>query len=192
MSRSKTKPLVQTDEDSCGPAALKVALQIIGIRISYRKLVEYCHTNTRGTTLPNLIKAANKAGATVLTVEWATLRHLQSVLKTPPQRPLSAIVDYFYDGQYEDTGHYAAVAAYSSRLSKIIIFDSYTGRKKSYLWTEFLDRWYGFDHKRKKIPHRSNRFKLSKKWHNRLLLILAKDKSYLPEFTISTAKTFTP
>jgi ABC-type bacteriocin/lantibiotic exporter with double-glycine peptidase domain len=193
MSRSKAKPHSQPDEHSCGPAALKTALEILGVRKSHSQLANLCKTNTHGTTLPNLIKAANKCGISVLSVEWATLRHLQSVLKNTPLRPLAVIVDYLYDiddEHSEDTGHYATVASFSSRLSKIVIFDSYTGKKKSYLWTDFLDRWYGFDKKRRKISHRRNKFKLSRKWHNRLLLILAKDQGHLPKFTTPTAKLF--
>ena len=195
MGRSKAKPQSQPDDSSCGPAALKTALEIIGIRKSLKTLTKLCRTNSKGTTLPNLIQAANKSGANVLTVEWATLRHLQSVLKPNPTQPLSAMVDYFYwkdgDEPDEDTGHYATVASYSARLSKIVVFDSYTGKKKSYLWTDFLDRWYGFDKKRRRISDRGKKFRLSKKWHNRLLLILAREPEFLPTFTTPSTKLFT-
>lgn len=199
MGRSKAKVTIQPDDFTCGPASLKVALEILGIRKSLPTLTTLCATNPRyGTSVNNLIKGINRLGLPVLAVEWANLRHLQSALKYTPQKPRAVIVDYLYDLKanaepHEESGHYSTVASYSARDSRIILFDpSNHGRKKSFKWTEFLDRWYDFDFKRRKIKKRGTKFKLVKSWSNRLLLVISKDPSHLPKFTAKTSRLFLP
>ena len=190
MGRNKAKTYSQPDETTCGPAALKTALEILGIRKSLPGLVKLCGTNKNGTSVKKLIRAANQLDLAVLTVEWATLRHLHAALRHNSQKPLAVIVDYLYDldrdySPDEESGHYATVASFSGRQGKIVLFDSSSGGRKSYLWSEFLDRWYDYDYRR--IKNRR-----SKKWHNRLMLILARDASHLPRVTTSTAKLHLP
>ena len=190
MSRSKAKPYPQPDENSCGPASLKTALEILGIRKSFSTLSRLCGVTKQGTSVKKLIRVANRLGVSVLAVEWATLRHLQSALKSISSQPRAVIVDYLYlDKQpYEETGHYAVVATYSARNGRILIFDSYSETKKSYSWHDFLDRWYDYDYRRIKTSRR--RYTRSRKWHNRLLLVLARNPDHLPRFTIRTAKLY--
>lgn len=192
MGRTKTKTYAQPDENSCGPAALKNALNIIGLRSSFKELCRLCKNTKNGTSVANLIKAANNQGASVMTVEWATLRHIQRILKAKSGQPLAGIVDYLYmDGEpHEDTGHYAAISSYSARNSRLILFDSYSGTKKSYLWTDFQENWFDYDNKRITSKHAIRRGQLYKRWHNRLLVILARDEQHLPKFTTPTAKIY--
>lgn len=195
MGRSKAKPHPQPDEFTCGPASLKTALDIIGRRVSLTHLTGLCRTTKNGTSVKNLIKAVNRLGYPVLAIEWATLRHLQSALKTLPDQPRAVIVNYqeIDTGDKKDeSGHYATVARFSARDSRIQLFDSYTGKKKSYKWTRFIDLWYDYDFRRIKTARRHRQFRLARKYYNRLMLVIATDPDFLPKFTISTARLFLP
>lgn len=197
MGRSHITPIHQPDDTTCGPSALKLALEIFGKHKSLDLLINLCKTNSSGTTTPNLIAAANKLGFSVLAVEYATLHHLQSALKYPPNRPRAAMVTYLYDldekeHPHPDSGHWAVVSSYSARKSRIVLLDSITAKKKSYQWEAFRERWMDFDLKRKKIKRRGKKYKMIRRWQQQPLIILAKKASDLPKFKISTAKLFTP
>ena len=194
MSRSKAKPVFQPDDFSCGPVALKTALSILRVKSSVKELKTICKTNSRGTSIPNLIRGANRKGVYVMAIEWATLKHLQSALKYAAGQPRAVIVDYLYKDAtpHEETGHYATVSGFSSRSSRIILLDSYTGTKKSYRWTDFLDRWYDYDYQRVKAEHSIRRYQLYKRWRNLLMLVLARDPKHLPKFRNSTKKIYLP
>ncbi|MEK7064679.1 MAG: cysteine peptidase family C39 domain-containing protein [Patescibacteria group bacterium] len=188
MGRSKAKTYLQPDDRTCGPASLKTALEILGIRKSLGELIRLCKTNRNGTSPARLIRAANRLGISVLAVEWTTLTHLQNALKHKPLKPRAVIVDYLYDlkadfSPHEESGHYATVASYSASNRRIILFDSSSGGKKSYDWKDFLDRWYDFESKKRQA-------KFVKSWNNHLMLVLARNVNYLPKFKISTAKLF--
>lgn len=188
MGRSKAKTYLQPDDNTCGPASLKTALEILGIKKPLGELIRLCRTTRNGTSPIKLIRAANRLGVSVLAVQQSTLTHLQNTLKHKPLKPRAVIVDYLYDlkadfSPHEESGHYAAVASYSASNRRIVLFDSATGTKKSYDWKDFLDRWCDFEFKRRKS-------KLIKSWNNRLMLVLAKDPKHLPKFKISTAKLF--
>ena len=198
MGRSKAKTYLQPDSNTCGPASLKTALEILGIKKPLRELVKLCRTTRNGTSPAKLIRAANSLRISVLAVEWTTLTHLQNALKSSPSKPRAVIVDYLYDlkadfSPHEESGHYTAVAKYSASNRRLTVFDSASGAKKSYDWKDFLDRWYDFEYKRRKTKiGRIKTFKLGKSWNNRLMLVLARDPKYLPNFKISTAKLFLP
>jgi len=196
MSRSKAKPHFQPNDYSCGPAALKTALDIIGRRISLANLTRICRTTVKnGTSVKNLINAINRLGYPVLAIEWATLRHLQSALKTLSDQPRAVIVNYQEidaGDRIGESGHYATVAGFSARESRIILLDSATQQKKSYKWTKFIDLWYDYDYRRIKSGHRPRQFKLARKYYNRLMLVVAKKPQDLPKFTISSTKLFLP
>src|SRR3989344_1631909 len=195
MGRTHAKPHPQPDNYTCGPAALKTALEILGFRISLRNLISLCKTNRNGASVKNLISALNQLGFSVLVTEWATLRHLQSVLKTTPEHTRAAIVNYQEidsDDEKDESGHYATVAGFSARDSRIVLFNPSTGSKKSYKWTKFIDIWYDYDYKRIRRHHRHQQFKLTRRYYNRLLLVIANHPQDLPRFSISTSKMFLP
>lgn len=197
MGRSHALPILQPDDTTCGPSALKSALAILGKRKSLTSLVKLCKTNRNGTSTKNMVAAITKVGLPVLIVEFATLHHLQSALKYTPNQPRAVLVSYLYDldekdQPHPDSGHWAVVTSYSARNSRIVLLDSASGKKKSYPWKEFRDRWMDYDLKRKKIKKGRKEFKLVRRWQEQLMMVIAKEKDNLPKFTISTSKIFLP
>ncbi|OGG28095.1 hypothetical protein A3A64_01285 [Candidatus Gottesmanbacteria bacterium RIFCSPLOWO2_01_FULL_48_11] len=195
MGRSHVSPIQQPNNTTCGPAALKLALEIFGKRSSLTTLIKLCKTTRNGTATKNMIAAANKLGLSVLAVEYATLHHLQSSLRYAPSQPRAALVSYLYDTDKKDrphpeSGHWAVVSSYSARKSRIILLDSSTAKKKSYQWEAFRKRWMDYDLKRQRVGKRGNKFKLVRHWQQQLLVVIARDAADLPKFNISTAKLF--
>lgn len=195
MGRSHVSAIRQPDDQTCGPAALKIALAVLGKRRSLKTLINLCKTNRNGTSTRNLITAINKLGFSALAVEYATLHHLQSALRYPPNQMRAVLVSYLYDldekdRPHIDSGHWAVVSSYSSRSSRIILLDSSTGKKKSYPWISFRDRWMDFDLKRKLLHRRGRRFQLVRRWQQQMMIVIAKDQENLPKFKINTAKLF--
>ena len=197
MGRSHAIPIRQPDDTTCGPAALKLGLSILGKRKSLSTLIELCKTNRNGTSTKNLVRAVNKLGFSVLLVEYATLHHLQSALKYTANEPRAVLVSYLYDLDekdvpHPDSGHWAVVSAYMASTSRIVLLDSASGKKKSYNWSDFRSRWMDYDLKRHKVGKRGNHFKLVRKWQNQLLMVISKDADNLPTFKIPTSKIFEP
>ena len=197
MGRSHITPIQQPDDTTCGPAALKLALTILGKRRSLASLITLCKTTRNGTSTKSMIAAVNKLGLPALVVEYATLHHLQSALKYTPNAPRAVLVSYLYDLDEKDvphpeSGHWAVVSSYSARNSRIVLLDSASGKKKSYPWKEFRDRWMDYDLKRRKIKKGKKEFKLVRRWQEQLMMVVARDKDFLPKFKISTAKLFEP
>lgn len=197
MGRSHITPIQQPDDTTCGPAALKLALAVLGKRRSLSSLIKLCKTTRNGTSTKHMIAAVNKLGLPVLIVEYATLHHLQSVLRYSPNEPRAVLVSYLYDLDEQDkphpeSGHWAVVSSYSARNSRIVLLDSASGKKKSYPWKEFRDRWMDYDLKRKKIKQGEKQFKLVRRWQQQLMMVIAKEDSVLPKFKIATAKLFLP
>lgn len=195
MPRSKASFHYQPNDYSCGPAALKTALEILGKRYSIQDLVKVCRTTTqKGTSTLNLIKGINKLGFSVLVIEWATLRHLQSALKPIVDKPRAVIVNYqeLTPTIEKENGHYATVAGFSARNSRIHLFDSIYGGKKTYKWTNFIDLWWDFDFRRIHPKNPRKQFRLARKYYNRLMLIIAKKPEHLPKYKIPTVKYFYP
>lgn len=195
MGRSHITPIQQPDDTTCGPAALKLALTILGKRRSLSSLIALCKTTRNGTSTKNMVTAVNKLGLPTLVVEYATLHHLQSVLKYSPNEPRAVLVSYLYDLDEKDephpeSGHWAVVSSYSARDSRIVLLDSASGKKKSYPWKEFRDRWMDYDLKRRKIKKGKKEFKLVRRWQEQLMMVIAKNEKNLPKFTIQTAKLF--
>lgn len=193
MTRSTTKIFVQPNEFSCGPSSLKNALRTLNIRVPYTTLFSLCKTTKNGTNIKDIIRAANQLGLSVMSMQKCTLTHIQSTLRARPGRKLAIIVDYIYpENETEDDSHFAAVAAYSARSGRITMFDSYSGTRKSYLWTDFINRWYGYESRRIKNKNSVRYLSYYKKWQDRHMLILAKHPSHLPKFKNSTIKVFLP
>ena len=195
MGRSHSIPIQQPDDTTCGPAELKLALTILGKRRSLSSLIALCKTTRNGTSTKNMITAVNKLGLPALVVEYATLHHLQSVLKYSPNEPRAVLVSYLYDLDEKDqphpeSGHWAVVSSYSARNSRIVLLDSASGKKKSYAWKEFRDRWMDYDLKRRKIKKGKKEFKLVRRWQEQLMMVIARDEKNFPKFKIATAKLF--
>lgn len=195
MGRSKAQPIQQPDDTTCGPSALKIALSILGLKKALSTLIDLCKTNSNGTSTKNLIHAINTLGFSVLAVEYSTLAHLQSALKYTPNNHRAVMVSYLYDldereQPHPDSGHWATVSSYLPSKNKIVLLDSASGKRKSYNWQDFRERWYDFDLKRKKITKEGKKFKLIRHWQPQLMLVIARDAKHLPKFTSPTSKLF--
>lgn len=194
MGRTKVTPIQQPDDTTCGPAAVKLALHILGKKKSLVSLMRLCKTNRNGTSTQNMITALNKLGYSVLIVQYATLHHLQSALKYRLNQERAILVSYLYDLDDDleplpESGHWAVVSGYLASKSRIVILDSVNAKKKSYAWNDFRKRWIDFDLKRRKT---SDGFKLVRKWQPQLLMVVARDEKHLPKFRIATAQRFVP
>jgi ABC-type bacteriocin/lantibiotic exporter with double-glycine peptidase domain len=188
MGRSHVTPIVQHTELDCGPASLKLALEVFGKRKSLTTLNKLCGTTRNGTSTKQMIGAIRKLGLSVMSLENATLRHLTSSLKYSPMKPRAVIVTYLYttpdeDSDWKESGHWATVSSYSASAGRIVVFDSYTGKKKSYPWNAFKTIWKDYDYVRRGG-------KLIRKWQHRLMLVIAQDAQSLPAFRLKTAKVF--
>jgi len=197
MGRKHVLPIQQPDSTTCGPASIKIALEIFGKRKSLASLAELCKTTKNGTTTTNMIKAVNKLGYAAEVVEYASLHHLQSALRYPASRMRAILVTYLYDldekdSPHPDSGHWAVVSSFSSSKSRIILLDSATNKKKSYDWADFRTRWMDYDLKRKRVSKRGKKFKLVRKWQQQLMMVIAKREDDLPWFRIDTSRVFAP
>ncbi len=197
MGRSHIKAIKQPDDTTCGPAALQIALRVLGVRKSLDTLITLCKTNRNGTSTAHMIQAVNKLGLSCLVMEYTTLHHLQSALKYRPNEARAVLVSYLYDLDDKDephpeSGHWATVASYLASKSRIVLLDSSTGKRKSYDWADFRDRWYDYDYKRRKLKRRGRKFRLIHKWQAQLMLVVARDPESLPYFRIATARVFIP
>lgn len=194
MGRSKVKVITQHTEESCGPASIKHALEIFGLRKSLTYLYDLCKTNSNGTSTTAMIRALRRLGYSVLQVEHANLKHLTSALRHEPNKKRAVIVSYLYDqtdrGPEHDSGHWATVSSYRASDKRIVVLDSYTGKRKSYMWDIFRGMWKDYDRIRRPISKMVKKIRLVRKWQHRLLLIVAKDKRDLPRFKISTARLY--
>lgn len=195
MGRTHVIPIQQPNDLTCGPAALKIALEIIGTRKSLSTLTRLCKTNRNGTSTRHMVRAVNTLGFPVLIVEYATLNHLTGALRYPPQDPRAVLVTYLYeldkkDRPHPESGHWAVVSSYSARTGRIVLMDSASNKKKSYPWRKFRERWMDYDLKRKKLKASGKKFKLVRRWQQQLMMVIARDANNLPKFKISTAKLF--
>ena len=188
MGRTAVKVTTQKTDASCGPASIKHALEIFGLKKSERTLQKLCKTTRNGTSTLNMISALKRLGYAVMAIEHATLRHITGALKYSPLKPRAVIVSYLYESDNAkssadvDSGHWATVYTYRANKSRIVLFDSYTGTKKSYVWSTFTSIWKDYDRVRKTFSGRSKRIKLIRKWQHKLMLIVAKDVHHLPNF----------
>ena len=194
MGRSHITPIHQPDDTTCGPSALKTAMEIFGKHKSLDTLIDLCKTNSSGTTTPNLIAAANKLGYSVLAVEYATLHHLQgrSNIRPTGQGQRSLPISMIWTKRTSPSGFRTLGSGiFIFRAQKPHrAFGQHHRQKKSYQWEAFRERWMDFDLKRKKIKKRGKKYKMIRRWQQQPLIILAKVPSDLPKFKISTAKYF--
>lgn len=197
MGRSNVAPIIQPDEITCGPSAQKLSLEILGIRKSLKTLIDLCQPTRNGTSTKRMIDAFRKLGIPVLYMENSTLTHLISALRHTPNKMRAVLVSFLYangddDKPWPDSGHWAVVSAFSASKNRIYLLDSYSGRRKSYSWPDFLIRWKDYDLKRRKTSDSGKAFRLVRRWQNRPMIVIAKNPEDLPRFSIPTAKVFLP
>lgn len=193
MTRTRIIPIRQPDENSCGPAALKMALAILGKRTSVTRLIELCQTNRNGTTTNNMLRAIRKLGFPAIVLEKTTLRHVLSALRSTAIKKRAVIVSYLYgtddfNRPAPDSGHWAVVSSFRPATGRIVLLDSYTGQKISYPWIEFRRRWIDDTVKRRKKGGHGRSYTLVHKPERQLMIVLSTDKEGLPKFQLSTAR----
>lgn len=183
MTRSRTTPIKQPDENSCGPAALKMAMTILGKRASISSMIRLCKTNKNGTTTNNMILAIRSLKLAALVLEKTTLRHLLSSLRTSSLQKRAVLVSYLYaKDRNPDSGHWAVVSSFKPATGRIVLLDSFTGQKTSYSWLEFRKRWIDETLRRRYFSARKYRF--IHKQEKQLMIVLAREAEHLPKFTI--------
>lgn len=197
MGRTHVKAVQQPNDLTCGPAALQIALRVLGIRKSLKSLITLCKTNRNGTSTKHMLEAITKLGLPCLVMEYATLHHLQGALKYRAGETRATLVSYLYDldekhEPHPESGHWATVASFLPRNARIVLLDSATGRRKSYPWSEFRERWYDYDYKRRKVHKRGRKFRLIHKWQSQLMIVVARDAESLPYFRTQTARVYIP
>jgi ABC-type bacteriocin/lantibiotic exporter with double-glycine peptidase domain len=195
MGRSHVSPIIQHNDVACGPASLKHALAVFGKRKSLTYLNDLCKTSRNGTSTKRMIQAASKLGFSVMSLENATLRHVIGALRYPRNQPRAVLVSYLYstpeeDEDWKESGHWATVSSYSASNGRIILFDSYSGKKKSYSWKIFKDIWKDYDYKRTHTGKKKRQYKLIRKWQYRPMLVITKSPKNLPAFRQSGAKIY--
>lgn len=195
MGRSKVRPIKQPDEHTCAPASLRHAMSILGKRASISALVSLCKTSRNGTSDKNFLHAIRILGLSAVTLERATLKHVQCALSKARATPRVALVNYLSENDEthaidRESGHWAVVSAFSASRGKIQLLDSFTGKRVWYPWTEFRKRWMDYEYKKRKLTKRSRKYKLIKHWQKQLLVIVAGASEHLPNFTISTARVY--
>ncbi len=190
-------PFYQPNDDpACGPAALKHALAVLGKRKSLTSLKEICRVTKNGTSTTSMVRAVNRLGLSALVVKSSTLHHMHSALRYRSHKVRAVLVSYLYDTDKKrrkpdpDSGHWATVSSFLSSKSRIVLFDSYTGQKKSYPWSEFRSRWTDYDLKRRRVGARGKKFKVVRHWQPQLMMVVAKNPDHLPRFTIASARAF--
>jgi ABC-type bacteriocin/lantibiotic exporter with double-glycine peptidase domain len=187
MGRTKARAFEQPNDYTCGPAALKTALLVLGKNYSLKRLIELCKSTKKdGTTVKKMVRAANSLGISVMCVQNTTLRHMQSALKNNPRQPRSIIVEYLQDKNDLESGHWSTVASYSAKNGKIILFDPSDGVRRSYKWNNFIENHW-FDYQRIKGKASG---KPMKKWSYRLMLVLTRERDHLPKFKTKNAKVY--
>lgn len=197
MGRTEIKPIRQPDDYTCGPTALKHALSILGIRKSIKNLVSLCMTNNNGTSTKHMINAILRCRLAAMLVERATLKNIRSVLRYTSKHIRAILVCYLYDTDIHgfpmtESGHWATVSSFSSARGKIILFDSYTGSRKSYPWPDFRNRWIAYDLKRRLVSKFENKFTIIRKWQPQQIIVIARDSRDFPKFSSRRAKIFPP
>lgn len=197
MTRSRMNPIRQPDENSCGPASLKLALAMLGKRVSVRNMMHLCNTNKNGTTTNNMIRAIKKLGISALVLEKTTLRHLLSSLRNDSMQKRAVLVSYLYSTDKNnrpnpDSGHWAVVSSYKPATGRIVLLDSYTGRKTSYNWLEFRRRWIDQTLKRRRISLYRSKYRMIQKQERQLMIVMATYPTHLPKFSSSSARWIYP
>jgi hypothetical protein len=161
--------------------------------MSVARCMDLCKTNTNGTTTKKMIRAIKKLKLPALVVEKTTLNHLLSALKTTPIQRRAVLVSYLYatdddDNPKPDSGHWAVVSSFKPSTSRIVLLDSYTGKKTSYAWMEFRRRWYDENRKKRKVSGRRNKFRFIHKSEKQLMIVVSTHEDHLPKFGIPTAR----
>jgi len=130
----KLKPFRQTP-GLCGPASLKMVFDYYGISVSEAKITKIAGaTRKKGTSIPDLIKAAKHFGFQTFLKKNSTFNDLRYFIK----KGIPVMVDWFL----EDEGHYSMVVDID-RKNIVLIDPTLKGKRKIPL-KKFLRIWFDF------------------------------------------------
>lgn len=120
-----------TPEDTrlmCGPNCLWLAVRSLDIQVSLKKLRYFAETDSRGTSLKNMLKALEKVGLypLLLKTDWKGLTKIKN--------PTILLLDG------NTSGHY--VFLHSMGSEKIILIDP--PEKKTYTKKEFMSKFNSY------------------------------------------------
>jgi ABC-type bacteriocin/lantibiotic exporter with double-glycine peptidase domain len=195
MRKSKVKPVKQPDEVTCGPSSLSVALKIMGKRVPLQRLITLCKTTAGGTSTDGIVRAVKRLGLTAASVQNASRRHIIASLARNQSIARATIIGYFYDMERPkkldlSSGHWATVASFSPTQNRIVLYDSYTGKRISYHWNDFRRRWIDFTLKRRYLGKGKRKYRMVKKWLPGPMLVIAPNRKHLPGFSPDLVKVY--
>mgnify|MGYP001581840735 FL=1 len=122
----------QKKKHTCGPAALRMLLAVIGVRKSEESLAKLLKTTkARGTYNTNFENAAKKLGLDSISKKNASLSDLRRL------KDYLIILNYI-DPEW-NVGHYAILRKIDSKYLHVI--DPSDGLKKRYLIKDFRKIW---------------------------------------------------
>lgn len=118
----------------CGPASLKIVLEVYGCRKSEKKLVELSGCSTAGGVgAEGLQKAAETLGFKCFFKDYSELSDIRRFIK----KGIPVIVDWFDDG-----GHYSVVTGMDKE--NIYMQDPGLGYERAMKLKDFKTSWFDF------------------------------------------------
>jgi len=119
---------------TCGPAVMRMALAVLGIKKSEKQLVKLLRTNkVIGTWVKNLPRVAEKFKLTYLVARGASVEDLRQLIKWK----YVVIVCYYY--QPEKISHFAVVHKVDAK--NIYLLDPWNGQDHKYSISYFSKIW---------------------------------------------------
>ncbi|MFB6181609.1 MAG: cysteine peptidase family C39 domain-containing protein [Candidatus Magasanikbacteria bacterium] len=125
---------------SCGPVALKMVFEHLGIEYSRERMIELCEAVPKeGTEHKAIIKEVENEGLEYIQQENAEVNDLIKFLENgyPP------IVNYY--NPISDCGHYAVVQGYSSKEEVLYLADPRNGEDYTLSFSKFEELWHDGD-----------------------------------------------
>ncbi len=148
----------QTFDFDCGAKVLQTVMAYYGVEVREDELMKELHTNSDGTSVANIVKAAQDRGFEVYKKNGFPLEEVKRFVDEghPVMVVLQAWADRYmtladWKEDYDD-GHYAVVIGHQNG---IIIFEDPASFRRTWLSEEeFLVRWHDMDAKTgKKYEH---------------------------------------
>lgn len=131
----RLKPVRQSNEYFCGPAALSMVLAEFGMKKTQKELARVCGTTRFGTHAKDLAACARRFGLHAFVKDDAALADLRHWVK---KKKVPVIVAWFFI----DEGHYSVVTHIDT--THIVLQDPSTGRKRTMSAKTFLGIWFDF------------------------------------------------
>ncbi|VVB77868.1 Peptidase C39 family protein [uncultured archaeon] len=129
------KIIPQEQDDSCGPAALRMILATYGTNVSEKTLRKRCRLNSIGTSGENIVRAAQSYGYQSFLKDNCSWNDLKIEIKKNP-----VIIDWFSNG----SGHYSVgIEVYGSN-ERLVIADPEYGVTREMFRPDFMAVWFDY------------------------------------------------